>query len=67
MKAWLASDSADRVWRTAMQVFGPVLVLFLLDYGMDGSVVIRDYIFGDSGFIVVGTTAFALWMNRKTK
>lgn len=67
MKAWFNSDSAKRVGRTLIQVFGPVLVLFLLDYGNDGVVVARDYIFGDSGFIVVGTTALALWMNRKVQ
>jgi len=67
IRKWLASDSAKRVMRTAIEVFGPVAVLFLLDFGHDGVVVVRDYIFGDSGFIVAGTIAFALAMNIRTK
>lgn len=52
-----------RVGRTLVQVFGGVVVAFLFDLGMDGQVVIRDYVFGQSGVIVVATTALALWMN----
>lgn len=67
IRNWFASDSAKRVGRTFLQVFGPVLILFLLDFGADGVVAWRHYVFGDSGVIVVGTTALALWMNRKVK
>jgi hypothetical protein len=65
IKAWFKSDSAKRVGRTLIEVFGPVVVLLLLDYGHDGVVVIRDYIFGDTGFIVVGTMALAVALNIK--
>ena len=65
LRYWLASDSAARVGRTLVQVFGPVLILFLTDWGMDGQVAWRDYVFGQAGIIVTGTTALALWMNRK--
>lgn len=52
-----------RVGRTLVQVFGGVVIAFLFDLGLDGEVVIRDYIFGQSGVIVVATTALALAMN----
>lgn len=54
-----------RVGRTLTQVFGGVAVALLLDWGKDGAVVLRDYVFGDQGVIVIGTMALALWMNRK--
>jgi hypothetical protein len=64
MIGWLKSVDWIRVGRTALQVFGPVLILFLYDFGKDGVVNVRDYVFGDNGFIVIGTTALAVWMNR---
>lgn len=56
-----------RIARTLVQVFGGVVIAFLLDYGMDGVVVIRDYVFGQGGLIVVGTTALALAMNLPSR
>lgn len=56
-----------RVGKTFVQVFGPVFILFLYDFGADGVVVVRDYIFGESGIIVVGTTALAILMNLPPK
>ena len=53
----------QRVTRTVIQVFGGVFIAFMFDFGADGEVVIRDYIFGQSGLIVVGTAALAMWMN----
>ena len=67
IRVWLLSDSAKRVGRTLLQVFGGVVIAFLLDFGHDGIVSVREYIFGDSGVIVVGTTALALWMNRRIR
>jgi hypothetical protein len=59
-----------RIKRTFVQVFGGTLaaiaIAFLLDYGADGQVVVRDYIFGQGGLIVLCTTALAAWMNRPT-
>jgi hypothetical protein len=60
---WLKGIEWSRVCRTFVQVFGPVLVLFLYDFGADGQVVVRDYIFGNEGIIVVGTSALAILMN----
>jgi len=60
---WLKRIDWQRVGRTLVQVFGGVVIAFLFDLGLDGEVVIRDYIFGQSGVIVVATTALALWMN----
>ena len=52
-----------RVARTLVQVFGGVVIAFLLDYGADGTVLVRDYVFGPGGIIVIGTTALAVAMN----
>ena len=52
-----------RIARTVVQVFGGVVIAFLLDYGADAEVVVRDYVFGPGGVIVIGTTALALAMN----
>lgn len=60
---WLKAIEWGRIGRTFVQVFGPTVILFLLDFGADGVVVVRDYIFGDKGFIVVGTSFLALLMN----
>lgn len=65
IKAWFASDSASRVGRTLAQVLGAVAVAALLDYGSDGVIVIRDYIFGPSGVIVLVTTTIATLMNLR--
>jgi hypothetical protein len=67
MKAYLARIDWRRVGRTVVQVFGPIAILFLRDWGADGVVNIRTYIFGDSGFILAGTTALAVWMNLPSK
>jgi hypothetical protein len=55
-----------RVARTLVQVFGGVVSAFLLYYGAEGAVAVRDYVFGPGGIIVVGTTALALAMNLPT-
>lgn len=65
IKAWIKSDSAKRVVRTVWQVFGPIIMLIVYDFGMDGAVNLQGYVFGRSGFILIGAAAFALWMNRK--
>ena len=63
LKAWVARIDWYRVRRTAIQVFGPTLVVFLLDFGLDGVVNVRSYVFGNEGIIVIGTLAFATLMN----
>lgn len=65
MKDWLASDSAERVARTLVQVFGGVLIAALFDWGADGQIVIRDYVFGQGGAIIAATTFLAALMNRR--
>ena len=65
-KAWLVSDAGRRVGRTLVQVLGAVLVAFLLDWGIDGIVVVRDYVFGQGGIIVAATLAIAGLMNLRT-
>lgn len=60
---WLKKIDWYRVKRTAIQVFGPVLVAFALDFGLDGHAVVRDYVFGNEGLIVIGTIALATAMN----
>lgn len=52
-----------RIGRTLVQVFGGVVIAFLLDWGADGVVVPIDYVFGPGGIVVVATTALALAMN----
>ena len=64
MKAWLASDSAKRVGRTLVQVFGGVAIAALLDWGEDGQIVIRNYVFGPGGVIIAATGFLAALMNR---
>ena len=54
-----------RVKRTFIQVFGPVVIAGLYDFGMDGAIDLRSYVFGEAGFIVAGATALAVWMNRR--
>ena len=70
MKNWFLAIDWYRVKRTFVQVFGGTLaalgIAFLLDWGADGVVVVRDYIFGPGGAIVLCTTALAAWMNRPT-
>lgn len=65
LKTWLRSEQVRRALRTAAQVLVPVAILALRDYGQDGVIVWRDYIFGDGGFIVAAATGIALYMNRK--
>lgn len=60
---WLKKIDWYRVKRTAIQVCGPVLVALALDFGLDGHAVVRDYVFGNEGLIVVGTIALATAMN----
>lgn len=60
---WLKRLDWRRIGRTLVQVFGGVLIAFLLDYGADGQVVIRDYVFGQGGVIIAATTALAALMN----
>ena len=60
---WLKRIDWMRVLRTFVQVFGAVIIAFLLDWGADGTVVVRDYIFGQGGVIIAATTALALVMN----
>ena len=67
LSAWLKKIDWYRVKRTAIQVFGPTLIVFLLDWGVDGAVVLRDYVFGNEGIIVIGTLALATAMNLPKK
>lgn len=67
IRIWLASDSAERVGRTFLQVFGGLIIAALLDWGKDGVINLHSYIFGDTGVIVVGAMAIAGWMNRKIR
>jgi hypothetical protein len=64
MRDWLDSPQATRVWRTLVQVFGGVFIAAVVDFGMDGAIAWRDYVFGQSGVIVIGAGALAVWMNR---
>ena len=52
-----------RVGRTLVQVFGGVVVAFLLDWGADGVVIVRDYVFGNGGIIIAATSFIAVLMN----
>jgi hypothetical protein len=63
---WLLGFDWRRVKRTLAQVFGGVVIAFLLDWGTDGAVNVHSYVFGNSGLIIAGTTALAMWMNRPT-
>ena len=60
---WLKAIDWRRVARTLIQVFGGVAVAFLLDWGADGVVVVRDYIFGNGGIIIAATSFIAVAMN----
>lgn len=60
---WLKAIDWKRVVRTLVQVFGGVAIAFLLDWGADGVVVVRDYIFGQGGVIIAGTSFLAVLMN----
>ena len=67
IKAWIARIDWYRVKRTTIQVFGPTLIVFLTDWGLDGVVNVRSYVFGNEGVIIVGTLALATLMNLPKK
>ena len=60
---WLKSIDWRRIVRTLVQVFGGVVVAFLLDWGADGVVIVRDYVFGNGGIIIAATSFIAVLMN----
>ena len=45
----------------------PTLIVFLTDWGLDGVVNVRSYVFGNEGVIVVGALALATLMNLPKK
>lgn len=63
IKDWISRIDWYRVKRTFLQVFGPTLIVFMLDFGLDGVVDARSYIFGNEGIIVIGALALATAMN----
>ena len=65
--AWIARIDWYRVKRTFIQVFGPTLIAFVIDFGFDGVVDVRSYIFGNEGAIIIGALALATLMNIPKK
>ena len=65
-KAWFASLPLhwQKRLRTLTQVCFGVLAAAAVDYGMDGAIAWRDFVFGDGGIIILATYALATGMNR---